>query len=159
MQFYYCHSRQNANFTSASHHVKVRHQTRCTYNSYVLYTFFCRLHALVVGPGLGRDSSVIRASGHIMSIAKDLGLSLVIVTTTIFFLFFCFGTQIYFINSSYLTFFLQVVDADGLIAVNKNPDTVKGYRWAILTPNVNEFSRLWSVIFPNTPLGKVCTTT
>ncbi|KAI3004315.1 hypothetical protein CBS147346_5001 [Aspergillus niger] len=35
-----------------------------------------------------------------------------------------------------------VLDADGLLLVTENPDLVKGYKECILTPNVNEFSRL-----------------
>ncbi|KAL2872433.1 ATP-dependent (S)-NAD(P)H-hydrate dehydratase [Aspergillus lucknowensis] len=35
-----------------------------------------------------------------------------------------------------------VLDADGLLLVSENPDLVKGYKECILTPNVNEFSRL-----------------
>ncbi|ORX95949.1 Ribokinase-like protein [Basidiobolus meristosporus CBS 931.73] len=35
-----------------------------------------------------------------------------------------------------------VIDADGLYLVQKDPDVVKGYRKAILTPNVVEFKRL-----------------
>ncbi|KAL3475807.1 Ribokinase-like protein [Aspergillus californicus] len=35
-----------------------------------------------------------------------------------------------------------ILDADGLLLVSKNPDLVKGYKECILTPNVNEFSRL-----------------
>ncbi len=39
---------------------------------------FCRLHTLVVGPGLGRDKSVLRASALILSAAREQGLPLVI---------------------------------------------------------------------------------
>ncbi|KAA8650531.1 hypothetical protein EYZ11_002096 [Aspergillus tanneri] len=35
-----------------------------------------------------------------------------------------------------------VLDADGLLLVTEDPDLVKGYKECILTPNVNEFSRL-----------------
>ncbi|KAI9361944.1 Ribokinase-like protein [Pilaira anomala] len=35
-----------------------------------------------------------------------------------------------------------VIDADGLFLVQKYPETVKGYRKAVLTPNVVEFQRL-----------------
>ncbi|KAL2834301.1 Ribokinase-like protein [Aspergillus cavernicola] len=35
-----------------------------------------------------------------------------------------------------------ILDADGLLLVTENPDLVKGYKECILTPNVNEFSRL-----------------
>lgn len=35
-----------------------------------------------------------------------------------------------------------VIDADGLYLVQKNPDIIKGYKRAVLTPNVVEFKRL-----------------
>ncbi|PWY73703.1 Ribokinase-like protein [Aspergillus heteromorphus CBS 117.55] len=35
-----------------------------------------------------------------------------------------------------------VLDADGLLLVTEDPELVKGYKECILTPNVNEFSRL-----------------
>ncbi|CAO3585825.1 unnamed protein product [Absidia cylindrospora] len=35
-----------------------------------------------------------------------------------------------------------VVDADGLFLVQHHPETVQGYKKAVLTPNVVEFSRL-----------------
>lgn len=35
-----------------------------------------------------------------------------------------------------------VIDADGLFLVQNNPDIIKGYRRAVLTPNVVEFKRL-----------------
>ncbi|KZZ94688.1 YjeF domain containing protein [Moelleriella libera RCEF 2490] len=36
-----------------------------------------------------------------------------------------------------------VLDADALQLVQKDPEVVKGYREAVLTPNVVEFGRLW----------------
>ncbi|CAG8493951.1 14630_t:CDS:2 [Acaulospora colombiana] len=35
-----------------------------------------------------------------------------------------------------------VIDADGLFLIQNNPDIIKNYSKAILTPNVNEFRRL-----------------
>ncbi|KAK3245666.1 hypothetical protein CYMTET_44779 [Cymbomonas tetramitiformis] len=35
-----------------------------------------------------------------------------------------------------------VIDADGLFLVNRNPDLIRDYPLAILTPNVNEYHRL-----------------
>jgi len=35
-----------------------------------------------------------------------------------------------------------VIDADGLFLIQKEPDLIKGYQRAVLTPNVVEFSRL-----------------
>lgn len=39
-----------------------------------------------------------------------------------------------------------IVDADGLYLVQQNPDIVKGYRHAVLTPNVMEFKRLKAAV-------------
>ncbi|CCE35352.1 uncharacterized protein CPUR_03340 [Claviceps purpurea 20.1] len=41
---------------------------------------------------------------------------------------------------------LMVLDADALQLVQKRPELVKGYREAILTPNVVEFGRLWDAL-------------
>lgn len=35
-----------------------------------------------------------------------------------------------------------VIDADGLFLVQQHPETVQGYKKAVLTPNVVEFKRL-----------------
>ncbi|KAG5977813.1 hypothetical protein E4U55_006545 [Claviceps digitariae] len=40
----------------------------------------------------------------------------------------------------------MVLDADALQVVQTNPDLVKGYKEAVLTPNVVEFSRLWDAL-------------
>ncbi|XP_048388411.1 ATP-dependent (S)-NAD(P)H-hydrate dehydratase isoform X2 [Stegostoma tigrinum] len=39
-----------------------------------------------------------------------------------------------------------VIDADGLWAVAQDPSVIQGYRKAILTPNVVEFSRLYNAV-------------
>lgn len=39
-----------------------------------------------------------------------------------------------------------VIDADGLYLVQNNPDVIKGYKNAVLTPNVVEFKRLKSAV-------------
>ncbi|QPG99918.1 hypothetical protein C2857_002923 [Epichloe festucae Fl1] len=39
-----------------------------------------------------------------------------------------------------------VLDADALQVVQKDPDSVKGYKEAILTPNVVEFGRIWDAL-------------
>lgn len=39
-----------------------------------------------------------------------------------------------------------VIDADGLFLIQQNPDLIKGYEKAILTPNVVEFQRLRSAV-------------
>ncbi|KAK3099405.1 hypothetical protein FSP39_003890 [Pinctada imbricata] len=78
--------------------------------------WLARMHAVVVGPGLGRDKTILE---H----AKD-----------------------------------------GLHLVTEFPDVVRGYKKAILTPNVVEFSRLYNKLFNEQPdrsepivcLTKVC---
>ncbi|GAB0132165.1 hypothetical protein EsDP_00000609 [Epichloe bromicola] len=39
-----------------------------------------------------------------------------------------------------------VLDADALQIVQKDPDSVKGYKEAVLTPNVVEFGRIWDAL-------------
>lgn len=39
-----------------------------------------------------------------------------------------------------------VIDADGLFLVQTNPDIIKGYKNAVLTPNIMEFKRLKSAV-------------
>jgi ATP-dependent NAD(P)H-hydrate dehydratase len=70
-----------------------------------------RLHALVVGPGLGRDE-------HMQSCARIS------------------------IESAKAKKLWLVIDADGLWLLQNEPGLIKGYRKAILTPNVVEFGRL-----------------
>lgn len=70
-----------------------------------------RLHVLVVGPGLGRDSLMQSTIYHVLKAAREANMPF-------------------------------VIDADALQVVQQNPDLVKGYENAILTPNVVEFGRL-----------------
>ncbi|VUZ54699.1 unnamed protein product [Hymenolepis diminuta] len=44
-----------------------------------------------------------------------------------------------------------VVDADGLYVVSQNLETVRNYKTAILTPNVNEFKLLYKTVFQTEP--------
>jgi ATP-dependent NAD(P)H-hydrate dehydratase len=70
-----------------------------------------RLHVVVLGPGLGRDSLMQETAAHIIKEVRKRKMPL-------------------------------VVDADGLFLVQNQPDIVKGYASAVLTPNVMEFKRL-----------------
>lgn len=70
-----------------------------------------RLHALVIGPGLGRDGVTLQVVREVMKEARSRSIPF-------------------------------ILDADGLLLVTEDPDIVKGYKECILTPNVNEFSRL-----------------
>lgn len=70
-----------------------------------------RLHAIVVGPGLGREDYMQNAARIAIEYAKK--------------------------NNMYI-----VIDADGLFLVGTDPSVIKGYKRAVLTPNVVEFGRL-----------------
>ena len=74
-----------------------------------------RLTCLVVGPGLGRDPSMLATAREVLVRARAAGLPV-------------------------------VVDADGLLLVQKEPELVQGYAKAVLTPNSNEFRRLCSAM-------------
>ncbi|KAL4927636.1 ATP-dependent (S)-NAD(P)H-hydrate dehydratase [Aspergillus undulatus] len=76
-----------------------------------IISMLSRLHALVIGPGLGRDGVTLQVVKEVMKEARSRSIPF-------------------------------VLDADGLLLVTENPDLVKGYKNCILTPNVNEFSRL-----------------
>ncbi|PWZ01767.1 H-hydrate dehydratase [Testicularia cyperi] len=72
---------------------------------------FERFHAVVVGPGLGRDDFMQSCAKMVIKLARK--------------------------HDMYL-----VIDADGLWLLQNEPELVQGYKRAILTPNVAEFSRL-----------------
>lgn len=76
-----------------------------------LRALFKRLHSVVIGPGLGRDTSMQSFARVALEVARESNL-------------------------------YAVVDADGLWLVQNDPESVKGYKRAILTPNVVEFQRL-----------------
>jgi len=48
-----------------------------------------------------------------------------------------------------------IIDGDGINLVCSNPDLIRGYKYAILTPNVVEFKRLCSALFPNAGEEKI----
>lgn len=70
-----------------------------------------RLHALVIGPGLGRDTVTLKVVAEVMKEARSQSIPF-------------------------------ILDADGLTMVTEELDLIRGYKHCILTPNVNEFSRL-----------------
>ncbi|PSN39493.1 ATP-dependent (S)-NAD(P)H-hydrate dehydratase [Blattella germanica] len=76
-----------------------------------------RLHVLVIGPGLGREESIMLKVEGIIRICRenpDLEIPL-------------------------------VIDADGLFMVCENPKIIKDYpHGAVLTPNIMEYKRLTS---------------
>jgi len=79
-----------------------------------------RAHAVVIGPGLGRDVAMQNGAARLIAGAKSRNLPI-------------------------------IFDGDGLWAVENNTDLVKDYPRAILTPNVNEFSRLCKKILDREP--------
>ncbi|KAJ3532465.1 hypothetical protein NM688_g7419 [Phlebia brevispora] len=91
----------------------------------VLKGLLTRLHTLVVGPGLGRESYMQNFAKMAIGIAKEQGMFL-------------------------------VLDADSLILVGNDHSLIKGYRRAVLTPNVVEFKRLSEQLSldPNTPANQ-----
>lgn len=70
-----------------------------------------RLHSVVLGPGLGRNQSMLGRISLILEKVKAFDLPI-------------------------------VIDADGLWHLTINPDIIKGYQKAVITPNAMEFSRL-----------------
>lgn len=76
-----------------------------------LQSLLSRLHALIIGPGLGREPYMLDYAKLALAIAKERGMFL-------------------------------VLDADALWMVGQDLSLVRGYRRAVLTPNVMEFKRL-----------------
>ncbi|XP_050048787.1 ATP-dependent (S)-NAD(P)H-hydrate dehydratase [Dermacentor andersoni] len=74
-----------------------------------------RLHALLVGPGLGRAEATRGLLKTVVAKARSLSLPL-------------------------------VVDADALYFVAQDPDMVRGYQRALLTPNAAELERLCNAV-------------
>lgn len=77
---------------------------------------FDRLHALVIGPGLGREKLLQDRAKKLIEMAKLRKLPL-------------------------------VLDADSLILINENPNIIKSYSKALLTPNRVELQRLSNTLF------------
>lgn len=76
---------------------------------------FERFHAVVIGPGLGRDDFMQSCARVCIKLARK--------------------------HDMYV-----VVDADGLWLLQNEPEVIKGYKKAILTPNVAEFARLCKAV-------------
>ncbi|XP_013791909.2 ATP-dependent (S)-NAD(P)H-hydrate dehydratase-like [Limulus polyphemus] len=74
-----------------------------------------KLHALVIGPGLGREENTFSIMHQVVEKAKELQMPI-------------------------------VFDADSLFYINSHPELVEGYKKAVLTPNVVEFSRLYKAV-------------
>lgn len=76
-----------------------------------------RLHALVIGPGLGRDKNILsnveQLIGNLRKQDKPIPL---------------------------------VIDADGLYLITEKPDIINNYGNCILTPNIAEFERLYEKV-------------
>jgi ATP-dependent NAD(P)H-hydrate dehydratase len=93
---------------------------------------FSRLHVLVVGPGLSRDSVMLESAKSIIEKAKEKNMAIVIDAVSLQSSLCC---GIYSSNSYFCR-------QDGLFLVQNHPETVKDYQKAVLTPNVVEFKRL-----------------
>ncbi|KIW83580.1 YjeF family domain-containing protein [Fonsecaea pedrosoi CBS 271.37] len=72
-----------------------------------------RLHVLVIGPGLGRDTVTQKQVKAVIAAAKKHNPPVP-----------------------------MVLDADALLLVQTDPDLIRGHKECILTPNVIEFGRL-----------------
>lgn len=82
-----------------------------------------RIHAVVVGPGFGRDETMLLTLEKIILEVKNRKIPL-------------------------------IMDADSLFLVSRNPDIIKGYSSAILTPNVVEFKRLADALHIQYEIGQ-----
>lgn len=82
-----------------------------------------RLHVLIVGPGLGRETHMQAFARLAIQQARELGL--------------------------YLVF-----DADALLLIEDDPEIIRGYTRAVITPNVAEFARLCEALGVPTKTSK-----
>ncbi|CAF4112421.1 unnamed protein product, partial [Rotaria sordida] len=76
-----------------------------------------RLHALVIGPGLGRDEKILSNVEQLIGILRKQEHPIPIV-----------------------------IDADGLHLITEKPHLINNYENCILTPNVIEFERLYAKV-------------
>jgi len=88
-----------------------------------------RTGVLIVGPGLGRDEFTLATTKDVIQHAKQRKLPIIIDGVRI---------KLCIKVIKILRHSLQ----DGLYLVTQDPDVVKGYKDAILTPNFAEYSRL-----------------
>jgi len=80
--------------------------------------YFPRLHALVLGPGLGRDPNILRATERIIACALKVQLPLVLDADALF-----------------------------LLQSQQSLDVIRGNTRVILTPNIVEYKRLRTCVF------------
>jgi len=80
-----------------------------------------RLHVLIVGPGLGRETHMQAFARLAIQHARERGLYL-------------------------------VLDADALLLVQDDPDIIRGYPKAVITPNVAEFAKICDSLVRFPPL-------
>lgn len=76
-----------------------------------------RLHALVIGPGLGRDKTILSNVEKLIGILRKQEKPIPVV-----------------------------IDADGLYLITEKPEIINNYENCILTPNVAEFERLYEKV-------------
>jgi len=84
-----------------------------------------RLHCIVMGPGLGRNQSMLGRISLILEKVKAANLPI-------------------------------VIDADGLWHLTTNPNILKGYTRAVITPNAIEFARLVRVVLHRDVSPSIC---
>jgi ATP-dependent NAD(P)H-hydrate dehydratase len=76
-----------------------------------------RLHALVIGPGLGRDKTILSNVEQLIGNLRKQDQPIPLV-----------------------------IDADGLYLITEKPDIINNYGNCILTPNAAEFERLYEKV-------------
>ncbi|CAF3570511.1 unnamed protein product [Rotaria socialis] len=76
-----------------------------------------RLHAVVIGPGLGRDENILSNVEQLIGILRQQDKQIPLV-----------------------------IDADGLFLITEKPHIINSYENCILTPNIAEFERLYEKV-------------
>uniref|UniRef100_A0AC35U1M0 ATP-dependent (S)-NAD(P)H-hydrate dehydratase n=1 Tax=Rhabditophanes sp. KR3021 TaxID=114890 RepID=A0AC35U1M0_9BILA len=84
-----------------------------------------RLDSIVIGPGLGRDEKIVSFLQYVFETIKGKD------------------------NIASV-----VIDADGIYFCQKYPDLIRNNNKVILTPNCNEFERLYESLYPGKQLAK-----
>eukprot|EP00808_Paulinella_micropora_P005443 g18373.t1 len=96
-----------------------------------------RLHVLLIGPGLGRAQPALSCAQDVLQECRQQATALPPWHQTVF------GRKEGERNEGVPV----VIDADALWLINTQPDLVRGYTSAVLTPNAMEFRRLWQAVF------------
>ncbi|RUS22990.1 hypothetical protein BC937DRAFT_94109 [Endogone sp. FLAS-F59071] len=89
-------------------------------------SLFPRLHVLIVGPGLSRDSHMLECAKGVINKAREQGMPIVLDAHSM-------SAH----RNDYLCF-----PQDALFLVQNHPEVIQNYHRAVLTPNINEFKKL-----------------